>query len=280
MRKFKVLLSNDDGVEAPGLWMLYKEMASVADVTVVAPSSERSATGHGISVFNQLSLKKHLREEEEWGYGLDGTPADCVKMALSVIMKDNPPDLVISGINRGQNMGTSVIYSGTVAAALEATMYGFPAIAVSLGMLELTAHNITKLDKPDLLAYLRTLGIHPEEYSVAAGFAKKIALETFEQGLPKGVFLNVNVPNVKHSEIKGIKITSMGHSAFTDNFQVIGSMGEETLYKNQGGPFLNSSAENVVADDNVFSDKFVSITPLHYDWTDYNFMKKLSDWNL
>src|SRR5262245_59289028 len=124
----RVLLANDDGIEAPGLWALYEEISKIAEVLVVAPSTERSAVGHAISVYNEITLRRHIREQTEWGYGLDGTPADCVKMGLSVLMKDNPPDLVISGINRGQNTGTSILYSGTVAAALEATMTGFPAM--------------------------------------------------------------------------------------------------------------------------------------------------------
>src|SRR5690606_18390787 len=189
--------------DAPGLWALYQEISKIADTIVMAPVTERSAVGHGISVYNNVTLRRHIREEQEWGYGLDGTPADCVKMALSTIMKDNPPDLVISGINRGQNTGTSILYSGTVAAALEATMAGLPAIAISQA-LWVTDPDPDAPGRPaptHTSDIVKALARQTNDYNAAAKFAQRLALQVVENGLPAGVLLNVNVPMLPEEKI-------------------------------------------------------------------------------
>jgi 5'-nucleotidase len=126
----RILISNDDGIDAPGLAALYDGVKELGEVTVIAPLRERSAIGHAIS-FKDLKLEKRNRDGEFWGYALDGTPADCVKLGITTLLEEKP-DLVISGINRGANTGNSILYSGTVAAAMEGTMFGVASIAVSL----------------------------------------------------------------------------------------------------------------------------------------------------
>lgn len=278
----RVLLCNDDGVDAPGLFALYESISQVADTIVVAPSTERSAVGHGISVYNNVTLRKHIREELEWGYGLDGTPADCVKMALSTIMKDAPPDLVISGINRGQNTGTSILYSGTVAAALEATMAGIPSIAISQA---LTIQTDPNPDAPGVAAPTHTSDIvtklarTPADYSVAAQFAQRLALQVAEKGLPAGVLLNVNVPMVSAGKSVGTAISKMGRSIFVDQFSVVSECEGETCYRNVGDRLIQSP-DGDEWDDLVLQQGKISVTPLHYDMTHHDFLEHLRTWAL
>jgi len=278
----RVLLSNDDGVEAPGLWALYQEISKIAEVLVVAPSTERSAVGHAISVYNEVTLRRHIREQTEWGYGLDGTPADCVKMALTVLMKDNPPDLVISGINRGQNTGTSILYSGTVAAALEATMFGFPAIAVSLAVVAPFKGEKLASFQPGSTHFgdeAHKLARTAPEYATAAKHAARLANVVAKHGLPKGVLLNVNVPCLPEDQIKGIAISKMGHSLFVDEFKVMSECNGDVCYRNVGDRLIQSP-DGEDWDDLVLNKGKVSITPLHYDLTHHEFAEQLKKWAL
>lgn len=276
----RVLLSNDDGIDAPGIWALYREISNLGETVVVAPASERSAVGHGISVYNEITLRRHMREEKSWGYGIDGTPADCVKMALTTIMKDSPPDLVISGINRGQNTGTSILYSGTVAAALEATMAGLPAIAVSLAVVapfqgkHLQDAEKGKTEPPESAGMLARA---PEDFAVAARFAARVARKVVQRGLPRGVLLNVNVPFVPEDQINGVVISKMGHSVFVDEFQIVDDTAGVIAYRNIGNRLIHS-AEGDDWDDLVLRQNKISITPLHYDLTHHRFMKELRSW--
>lgn len=272
----RVLLTNDDGVEAPGLWALYEEFAKEWDVTVVAPACERSAIGHAITVFDEISLREHVREHRPRTYAVDGTPADCVKMALGVIMKDNPPDLVVSGINRGQNTGTSIIYSGTVAAALEATMNGLPAIAVSLAV---RSKQIPPSDNPNqaVVGTLKEVARVPADYAVAARFTARLARVVAQRGLPRGVLLNVNVPAVSEEDIRGVVVARMGHSVFVDEFKAVGERAGVIAYRNVGNRLIHSS-EGEDWDDLVLRENKIAITPLHYDLTHHRFMEELRSW--
>ena len=188
-------------------------------------------------------------------------------------MRHEPPDLVISGINRGQNTGTSILYSGTVAAALEATMYGFPAIAISLAV------SFGKPSDPhagDPL-YMRRLGRSVEDYRDAARLAVRLARAVHQRGLPKGVLLNVNVPAVDPEVLEGIVISKMGHSVFVDEFHKVNETGGVVAYKNMGDRLVYS-AEGEDWDDLVLKQNKVSVTPLHYDMTHHRFMEELKRW--
>lgn len=275
----RILLSNDDGVDAPGLWALHEEIAKIADTTVVAPAKERSAVGHAISVYNEITLRRHIREEKDWAYGLDGTPADCVKMALTTLMQDAMPDLVISGINRGQNIGTSILYSGTVAAALEATMFGLPAMAVSLAVLApFKGQSLPPKDQERVLREeTHHLARTPEEYAFAARFAARLARIIQQRGLPKGILLNVNVPFVPEDQIRGVVISKMGHSVFVDEFQKVNEVGGVIAYRNIGDRLIPSTAGDEW-DDLILEQNKISITPLHYDLTHHHFMEELRKW--
>lgn len=189
----KILISNDDGIYAPGIRALYDTFKNIADVTVVAPLEERSTTGHSLHLNTVLRLEKI----EENLYGCSGFPADCVLMGLGHLMKGKKPDLVISGINRGANLGQDLYYSGTIAAAREATFHGIPSIAVSLN---LSFNNLE--EKP--------------YYDSAAQIIHKLVLEQVYKTIPELTVLNVNVPNIPYKDLKGFKTTKIGFRRYSD----------------------------------------------------------------
>ncbi len=251
---FRILLSNDDGIDAPGLGSLYEEISRIADLTVVAPTTERSATGHAISVYNDLTLVERKKDGRIWGYGLEGTPADCVKFAISKLMPA-PPHLVISGINLGQNTGNSILYSGTVAAAIEATMYGIPAMAVSIA----------------------TFDLENACFNTAARFAADLVQILLKKDLSGEVLLNVNIPNVPEDQIRGVVISRQGKSMFQDLFEHQGEINGLPAFRNIGSSMVPSPDEEDF-DDIVLSQNKISITPLQYDLTHHQFRNELDRW--
>lgn len=188
-----ILISNDDGIYAPGIRALYDILKNVATVTVIAPLEERSTTGHSLHLNTVLRLEKI----EDNLYGCSGFPADCVLMGIGHLLKNNRPDLVISGINRGANLGQDLYYSGTIAAAREATFHGIPSIAVSLN---LSFNNLE--EKPF--------------YETAAKIILKLVQEEAYKSIPELTVLNVNVPNIPYNELKGIKYTKIGFRKYSD----------------------------------------------------------------
>ena len=194
-KKLSILVSNDDGIFSDGLGMLVKELQTIAVVTIVAPESQQSAVGHAITMHRPLRVREVSKEGKFFGYAVDGTPADCVKLAIRHLMKKKP-DLVISGINHGSNTAISIIYSGTVSAATEGTILGIPSFAVSLTTFEPNA-----------------------DFSYAAKFAHRLAMNVIEHGLPNGTLLNVNVPPVPENEIRGVVVTRQGKSVWNDEFE-------------------------------------------------------------
>jgi len=250
----KVLLTNDDGIYAPGLEAVCKELQTVAQVKVVAPEAEQSAVGHAITIYNPLRVTEIHKNGHFFGYGINGTPADCVKLGLGVIFCE-PVDLVISGINLGRNAGDSIIYSGTVSAATEAIILGVPAIACSLAT----------YTNPD--------------FSVAAKFVRKLALLVHKHGLPRGTLLNVNVPAVSEDKIAGVAITRQGRFTSKDSFT-------KRMDPFQRHYYWLESMEIGIDDPQAGYDLIalkqnkISITPLKYDLTDYNFMENLNKWDI
>lgn len=184
-----ILITNDDGIHAPGIRHLWGALKDKATVTIVAPSSEQSAVGLGITLRNPLRIEKNDRFETDQAWSITGTPADCVKMALSVIM-ESPPDLVVSGINRGTNAGKNLLYSGTVAGAIEGIMHDIPSIAFSCCDFHNPNYSLTKSYIPLILDYVMK---HP---------------------LPPGTLLNVNFPK---ETIKGLKLTRQGKEFWIEN---------------------------------------------------------------
>ena len=188
-----ILLTNDDGITAPGLRTLHDLLSPKAEVVVVAPDRQRSATSHALTLSEPLRARKVKENGQLFGYAVSGTPVDCVKLAHHDLL-DRLPDLVISGINYGSNTGINALYSGTLAAAVEGTILGIPSIAVSL-------------------TTFRNANFEP-----AARFTLKLIPHLLERGLPKGITLNINVPNVPTEELQGVRVTIQGNSIYDDHY--------------------------------------------------------------
>ncbi|MEA1928261.1 MAG: 5'/3'-nucleotidase SurE, partial [Candidatus Auribacterota bacterium] len=245
MPKPFILLTNDDGINARGLSSLAREIRKIGEVMIIAPDSERSAVGHAITLTEPLRAKKIYRDGNLYGYAVNGTPADSVKVAIKAIL-DREPDLVISGINLGPNTGTNVIYSGTVSAATEAAILDFKAIAVSLGT----------FTDPD--------------YGPAAKFARRLAEEVLSRGLPDRVLLNVNVPAIPERDIRGVKVAHQGIARFQEVMEERVDLRGRKYYW-LGGE-MDFPDNDPGSDHSALMDNYITVSPLNYDMTDYSFL--------
>ncbi|MCK4422546.1 MAG: 5'/3'-nucleotidase SurE [Candidatus Omnitrophica bacterium] len=248
-----ILLTNDDGINAEGLYTLSSRIKEIANINIVAPDAERSAVGHAITILDPLRVTRVRRNGSFYGHAVSGTPADCVKIAVRSLL-DVKPDMVISGINRGPNTGVSVLYSGTVSAATEAALLGIPSIAVSLA---------TYTD-PD--------------FSFAADFIKKLIPQLQKKQLPGGTLLNINIPAVAAKDIKGVSFTKQSNSHFIEEFTKRVDPRGNTYYW-LGGE-MELLGDNTGSDCEAVKDNRISITPLHFDLTDHEFLEKLQDWKI
>ncbi|MBI4411715.1 MAG: 5'/3'-nucleotidase SurE [Deltaproteobacteria bacterium] len=247
-----ILVSNDDGIDSPGIKALARALKKIrqARVVVAAPASEKSAASHSLTIHRPLRVEKIGPDE----YAIDGTPADAVTLAVHQILK-RKPDLLVSGINRGANLGEDVHYSGTVSAALEGAIMGVPSVAVSL--------------IPEK---------KPVRYDVAARFALKLARKVVKEGLPKGVVLNVNVPNLPENRIKGYEFTILGKHNYGDVIvQKIDPRGRPYFWIT-GNPNVFEDIPN--SDCNAFCRNKISVSPIQVDLTDYKFFSEIKQWRL
>lgn len=247
-----ILLTNDDGINSEGILALYESVKKLGKATIVAPDAERSAVGHAITLSDPLRVKAVNRNGKFFGYATTGTPADCVKLAIRAILNDKP-DVVISGINLGPNTGFSILYSGTVSGATEGAILGIPSFAISLATFE----------NPD--------------YSFAAEFAKKIVQLLREKGLPKGTLLNVNIPAVNKKNIKGVKIVRQTKVAIKERFDKRVDPRKHIYYWLTGEVIESDGQKD--ADIEAIRHNYVSITPIHCDMTNYDFMDELKRWD-
>jgi len=243
-----ILVTNDDGIYSPGIYALWKSLSEIGDVTVVAPRDEKSAASHSITINNLLRVEHIKRDQLFEGYSVNGTPADCTKIAIKQILNDKP-DLLVSGINRGSNLGNNIMYSGTIAAAAEGSILNVPSIAISLD-----SHNAS-------------------DWRGAKIIAQDISKYVLKNGLPKGVILNVNIPYCEPDEIKGIKITSQGSQYFKDKFEKrIDTSGREYFWIKGKIVDLDTS---ISSDSKAVNMKYASVTPIRFDFTDYSYMSEL-----
>jgi 5'-nucleotidase len=248
--KMNILLTNDDGIKAPGLEALVQSLPDGVKAMIVAPANEKSASSHSISLGQKLRVEE-IPHGRIFQYAVHGTPADCVKFALSEL-KDFNPDLIIAGINQGANTGVSVYYSGTISAAREGLINRVPSMAVSLCS--------------------RTL----DDFTTSTRITRDL-IEGYAQGFfPRGMMLNVNIPPIPWDEIRGSKVTKQAASHFIEEFvcekqhdgkRVYTLAGEIALYDADG-----------TSDEEAISAQFVSITPLKLDSTDYAAMPALEKW--
>lgn len=246
----KILLTNDDGILADGIYALYLELKKIAQVTVVAPDSERSSIGHAITLSHPIWYKKIKHHNAFFGYGISGTPADCVKFGIDVLLKSKP-DMVISGINLGCNDGCSVIYSGTVAGAREGTLLGIPSMAISLDTF-----------------------VNPN-FSYAARVGARLAKQFFKTKMPKGTFLNVNVPHLKSSQVKGIRYAKQGIEPIHSSFSKRVDPHLRNYYWMTGK--MPAKKTDLSVDTYALNQGYVTVVPIKTDTTDYAFLDELNN---
>lgn len=240
-----ILLTNDDGVFAPGIAAAYKELVRLGDVTVVAPADRMSGAGHSITVFEPLICRKVEIEGRFLAYSISGSPADCVKLAIMELCPQRP-DLVVSGINNGANVGVNVYYSGTVAAAIEAVFYRIPAIALSC------AHE------------------EQMDFDTAAEYAVEVINKIPIANL-SGV-ININIPRLSKGRPKGVKVVPQSTLGFEERFVKMQNEHGQDLYQLTGGSHLDT---DIPSDSLALADGFITVTALGFDMTDYKNMEKL-----
>ena len=248
----KILLTNDDGYDAPGILAVAKELQREHEGVLAAPSEQKSASGHGITIRKPLLVKEvKLQGFHGKAYSINGTPADCVRVAIDKLT-EGQVDIVVSGINYGPNLGTDVLYSGTVSAANEASMYKLPSIALSL--------NITD----DF-----------QDFSIAAKISKDIIERAAEKNLEGDVVLSVNFPGLPENKIRGIKVCKVGAKSYTNSYV--------PLREEMGGIVYELRDELIDihhedTDTFFLKDGYITISPLQYDLTNFNLMKEVEKW--
>ncbi len=243
----RILISNDDGITSPGIAALERSLSEIGEVVVVAPDRDQSASSHALSLHRPLRVERVAHNK----YSVNGTPTDCVNLAVNGLIKGARPNLVVSGINKGVNVGEDVTYSGTVSAAMEGTLLRIPSVAISV------------MGKKDFI------------FEPSAEYAKTVARFVLRNRLPKNTLLNINVPNLPLEKIKGIKITKQGKRYYNDpiiknkdprgkNYYWIG--GDELA-------FIKTPGSDIVS---VMSG-YISITPIKLDFTDYSYLETLNE---
>lgn len=254
-KKPLILVTNDDGITAPGIRALIEVMKELGNVVVVAPDSPQSGTGHAITINNTLYINKLTSEHHGIPeYSCSGTPVDCVKLAVNEII-GHKPDLCVSGVNHGSNSSINVIYSGTMSAAVEAGIEGIPAIGFSLLDFDWDA-----------------------DFGAIKTFIRKIAVQVLENGLPEGVVLNVNFPKLKESDVKGIKICRQAKAIWMEKFDKRKTPQGRDYYW-LTGEFVNQDNGNDT-DEWALQNGYISVVPVQFDLTAHHAMQQLNTWKL
>ena len=249
-----ILVTNDDGITAPGIRTLIKVMNTIGDVIVVAPDSPQSGMGHAITVDATLHCRKeHIDDGPQTEYSTSGTPADCIKLAKHEIL-NRLPDICVSGINHGSNSSINVIYSGTMSAAIEAGIEGIPAIGFSL------------------LDYN-----YDADFSPCEDFIKTITLNVLNNGLPKGIILNVNIPKLSKKDIKGIKVCRQAKANWVEKFDKRQNPQGKDYYW-LTGKFVNLD-KGEDTDEWALKQGYISVVPVQFDMTAHHFIQQLNSWS-
>lgn len=251
-KNIKIFLTNDDGIHASGLLSLNDALSDLYDIRIVAPDKERSAVGHGITLHEPVRAHK-VDINGTVSHALSGTPVDCIKFGLIELFSDKP-DMVISGINPGANTGVNLNYSGTVAAAREATLYGIPSIAVSISSPE------------------------PDYYEEAASFIAQLTNTILKRKLPPGTFLNINIPNEPMARIKGIRLCHQDTTFPEEYFEKKTDPRNHPYYWQ--GAVDPPDMINPEVDSAAIADSHISITPIKCDMTDNDMIEELKAWDL
>ncbi len=251
-----ILVTNDDGITAPGIRTLIDVMNTLGDVYVVAPDSPQSGMGHAITVNDTIFCDRTVvdKDQPQIEYSCSGTPADCVKLAMNEIL-DRKPDLCVSGINHGSNSSINVIYSGTMSAAVEAGTRGIPAIGFSLLDYSMNA-----------------------DFSHIKSMVRQIASECLDNGMPKGVVLNVNFPKLREEEFKGIRVCRQANAHWVENFDKrTNPFGREYYWLT--GEFINEDGGQDT-DEWALHNGYVSVVPVQFDLTAHHAIQEINSWQL
>lgn len=250
-----ILVANDDGIDAEGIQRLAKALSKEADIYVCAPHIQRSATGHGITIGKPIEVEEVEFEHAKMALSITGTPADCVKIGAKILAGKNIiPDMVFSGINHGGNLGTDVLYSGTVSAAIEGCLCGFPSVAVSVN-----SHTANYFD-----------------------FACELAVRACRNSFGKldaKTVLNINTPNLPRDQVKGVKYTKLGAREYNEWFQPKEGENGKTQYWYSGEPVVYDGLSDDI-DVISMQNGYASITPLHYDLTNYSLIERIRKWRI
>jgi len=246
-----LLLTNDDGVQALGLINLIDAIRPLGEIVVIAPDGPRSGMSSTITYINPIRAALVKKEEDLTIYSCTGTPVDCVKLGVNKLL-DRKPDLLLSGINHGSNAAISVIYSGTIGAAFEGCIVGIPSVGISL-----TDHSPRA------------------DFSQAAKYGKRVAEKILATGLPEGICLNLNVPNIP--DVKGLKVCSQTKGRWTKEYVEMKDPIGRTVYW-LTGEFLNKEPENNFNDEWALNQGYAALVPLRINMTDYSFLEKIKDW--
>ena len=248
----RILITNDDGIQARGIRALAEVLSEIGEVYVVAPDREKSACGHGITMRIPMVVERVTVPFAREAWMVTGTPTDCVKLGIRELVKD--VDLVISGINHGANLGEDCFYSGTVAGAAEGTFAGLPSMAVSV------------------------CSTAPENYVPAMRIARRLVRDMIENGLAPGIMLNVNVPDLPQEELGEIRVTQLGHVRYLENFRsALSGYGDRYYWYNGEAVKLPQDPQ---ADIQAIRDGCISVTPLQFDLTDQAYRETLKSWDI
>ena len=244
----KILVTNDDGIYSPGIYALWDVAKEFGDVTLVAPNTQKSAVGHAITIANPLYVTEINRDNGFKGYAVSGTPADCVKIGIKKIMKSTP-DMVLSGINIGSNLGNNIIYSGTVAAAIEGAVAGIPSIAFSVD------------------------SFNPNSFEISKAVVRKVINLYLDNSPPIGTILNVNVPHCSLRDLKGYRVTIQGKQYFDDNFdERIDPRGRKYYW--MIGEMVDND-KKLDCDGIAIKNDYASITPINFEMSNIEYLNQL-----
>lgn len=250
----RILLTNDDGFYAPGLRALRRELQSLGTVTVVAPATEQSAAGHSVTLLTPLLVNEVYEDDGRTliGWAVEGRPADCVKLALLELLRE-PPDVIVSGLNAGSNAGINVLYSGTVAAAIEGAFYGHTAIACSL-------------------EYEKKI----YDFATAARYARSVVQQILSHRPAPGSLFNVNIPVLENGPIRGVKVLPQNVTRYDEKFdRRVNPRGRTYFWT---GPDFVCPSPHPDTDVTALAEQYITVTPLKFDLTDHKAMTTMQDW--
>jgi 5'-nucleotidase len=257
----RILITNDDGYESPAFHALFEALKPLGLVTAVAPTTEKSACGHSLTLTRPL---RFIKVDDEFYKLDDGTPTDCIYLAINSMFEDQKPDLIVSGINKGANMGEDITYSGTASGAMEGVLQGVPSIAIS----QVCNNRCENID--DL------------EYKLAVQTIQTLAKKILDEGFPLGErkFLNVNIPPIAPEQCKGIAITNAGYRLYGNDAHVHRNPRGQEFYWIGLHPLEWRNRGEMMSDFDAISQNYVSLTPVELDMTSYSDIAKLQAWKI